>query len=62
MGNHLFILPSIQKNTYRTYEKASKKIINANWSVEFNEACLKENLMPTYVKFYIYIYYDILSY
>ena len=36
-GNHLFMLPSIQNNSYRTYEKVSKKIINAKWSIEFNE-------------------------
>ena len=30
-------MASIQKNTYRTYEKVSKKIINAKWSIEFND-------------------------
>ena len=51
LGNYLFMLPSIQKDKYRAYEKVSKKLINAEWSIKFNKICLKENLMPTYVRF-----------
>ena len=37
LGNYLFMLPSIQKDKYRAYEKVSKKLINAEWSIKFNK-------------------------
>ena len=40
LGNCLFMLPSIQKDKYRAYEKVSKKLINAEWSIKFNKICL----------------------
>ena len=29
------------RNTFRKYERLSKKIIESNWSRNFNEICLK---------------------
>ena len=39
----------------RDFESLAKKRINAKWSIIFNRACLKENIMPKYVQ-NIYIY------
>ena len=36
------------RNTFRKYERLGKKIIESNWSRNFNEISLKEDLWPTY--------------
>ena len=33
---------------YRLIEKYEKKIINLNWSIQFNKICMQENIMPKY--------------
>ena len=42
-SNFLNQLPSEEKCSYRNYEKIQKKIVNTNWSLVFNQTCLKEN-------------------
>ena len=47
---------SKQKTLFRNIEKVSIKLIAAKWRLIFNRACLKENLMPSYIiNIYIYI-------
>ena len=47
-SNVINILPVAVVNNFRSLEKVKKKIINAKWSLSFNQTCLKENIWPTY--------------
>ena len=44
------------KSIIRQVERTSKKIVNAETAVKFNQICLKEELLPKYTHIYIYIY------
>ena len=43
-------IPTELKNCYRKYESTSKKVINNNWSIEFNSICLQENILPNFTR------------
>ena len=63
-GNALHQLPQDLVTIFRKYEQTKRKEISAEWSMVFNETCLKENLWPTYTKDLIImtlldIYYNI---
>ena len=40
--------PSL-KNKFRYYEKLQNKIISQEYSIVFNEKCIKESLFPNYI-------------
>ena len=61
-GSLLFQLPPEERKVIRKIENISKKLINANFAVIFNEICSRENLLPTFTNIYIYIYiYDLIA-
>ena len=43
------------KSLFRKLENLEKKKINTQLHREFNQICLKENLLPKYTNIYIYI-------
>ena len=51
-GSVLRNVPYQLRKLFRNKESLIKKIINLNWSKKFNETCLKENLLPSYTKFF----------
>ena len=52
-GNLLHQAPADLRKLFRKLESLERKLIILNWSTTFNGICIKENLLPTYVK-YIY--------
>ena len=52
-GEKLNLLPEDLKRMYRELENVKNKIINANWSIVFNETCIKENIWPKYTNKYM---------
>ena len=44
----LYRLPEELIKLFRRFEQVKKKVINANWSIVFNETCIKENLWPNF--------------
>ena len=44
------------KAKFRDVEKIEKKLVTLKLHLQFNEICLKENLLPVYTNQYIYIY------
>ena len=38
------------KNKLRKLESIQSKIINTTWSSTFNSVCIKESILPNYVK------------
>ena len=47
-GSLLHTVPEKLRNLYRKYESHSKKLINCEWSTNFNEICLQEEILPNY--------------
>ena len=47
----LHSVPGDFKLMLRKLENVSLKIISKNWSTVFNKTCIKEGLMPKYLKF-----------
>ena len=47
-GRLIFQLPQEQRQCIRKVENISKKLINANFAVIFNDICIRENLLPTF--------------
>ena len=48
--NLLPTIPTVLKAKFRKIENVSLKMINCKWSQIFNKICLKEELMPNYLK------------
>ena len=48
IGELLFQCDIESRKIFRKFEGINKKIIESNWSKNFNKICLKENLWPTY--------------
>ena len=44
----LYTVPEELGRHFREYERIGKKLINLNWSIEFNSICKKENILPNY--------------
>ena len=44
----LYRLPEELIKLFRRFEQVKKKVINAKWSIVFNETCIKENLWPNF--------------
>ena len=44
------------KRLIRSIESLSRKIINNEAAITFNEQCILNNLLPKYTNIYIYIY------
>ena len=44
----LYTVPEELRRHFREYERIVKKLINLNWSIEFNSICKKENILPNY--------------
>ena len=42
LGQLLHSCEEHTKNKFRSFEKINKKVINNNWSILFNEVCIKE--------------------
>ena len=59
LGELLFSLPTEKRKLFRKLESIDKKIINNKWSNLFNKICLKNNMLPKYVNFKIYLYRNI---
>ena len=38
------------KRKFRLLEKTKIKIIKKEWSIKYNEICIKEDLLPSYTK------------
>ena len=53
-GALLHQLPEEQRRTVRKIENISKKLINCNFAVVFNDICIKENLLPTFTNIRTY--------
>ena len=51
-GSLLHYLPEDGRRAVRNIENTSRKIINPNAYVIFNEQCITNNLLPTFI--YIY--------
>ena len=49
-GNLLHQAPADLRKLFRKLESLERKLIILNWSTTFNGICIKENLLPTYVK------------
>ena len=47
-GNLLYTLPEHLRGIIRKYENCSKKLINLEWSTEFNSICKNEGILPNY--------------
>ena len=47
-------VPDNLKKLFRKSENVCQKIINARWSITFNNVCLTENLMPIYTNMRLY--------
>ena len=56
LGSLVFDLPSEYKKSIRKLEKTTKKVVETESALVFNQTCLKENLLPTYTNIYICIY------
>ena len=50
-GENLYLLPEELRNSFRKFEEIRKKLINIEWSLVFNQTCLKNNLWPIYTNF-----------
>ena len=50
IGRILWNLPVSLRKLFRKLENNSKKLINKEWSCNFNEICLNEELLPNYTK------------
>ena len=61
-GHIIRNLSQIQRSRIRKIESTSKKIVNAEAAVKFNEIALKEDLLPNYTNIYIYMYIYIYIY
>ena len=48
--NLIYTISCEMRRIYRKIEKTSLKIIKNNWSIKFNETCIKENILPKYTK------------
>ena len=55
-GDIIFELPQEQKVLIRRIEQTRKKLTKTKYSLAFNKACLKEDILPRYTDIYIYIY------
>ena len=44
----LYTVAEELRRHFREYERIRKKLINLNWSIEFNSICKKENILPNY--------------
>ena len=44
----------VSRRVVRSFESSYKKLINCLYAVRFNEACIRENLLPRYTNIYIY--------
>ena len=49
-------IPPDQKSVFRKLEKLELKIIRLEGHLEFNQACIRNKLLPTYTNIYIYTY------
>ena len=47
---NLFALPANTRTLFRKLENLAKKQIKNKWSIAFNDACIKENLLPNYTR------------
>ena len=47
-GNLLRSIPEGFRTEIRKYESLRKKLINLDWSLKFNQICLKEEILPNY--------------
>ena len=54
LGSLVFNLPPDHKHSIRKIEKTTKKIVETELALVFNQVCLQENLLPTYTNIYIY--------
>ena len=52
-GNLLNNLDEASKRNYKL--SLSKKILNKKWSVVFNTTCIKNNMLPKYTNYHIYL-------
>lgn len=50
IGVLLFKCDAHERSLFRRYEKVGNKIINGLRSREFNEFCLRENIVSNYIK------------
>ena len=53
MENYSMLINTIPhqfKILIRSLERCIKKVNNANWSIVFNETCMKEKILPKYSK------------
>ena len=48
-------IPPDQKSVFRKLEKLELKIIRLEGHLEFNQACIRNKLLPTYTNIYICI-------
>ena len=55
-GQAIRILNQQQKSTIRKVENISRKIVQTEAAVYFNQICIQEDLLPTYTNIYICIY------
>ena len=46
----LHTVPEGLRKLFRTSENISKKLININWSVTFNNICLNEGILPNFTR------------
>ena len=55
-------LPKEVKTKIRKLEKTIKKKIKTEWSIKFNKTCLKEDILPNYSKFILFLtFFKLLS-
>ena len=40
------------KRKFRLLERTKSNIIKKEWSIKYNEICIKENLLPKYTKYH----------
>ena len=52
----LFLNNEVLKNRIRSIEKINKCIINIKNGIHFNEMYIQEDLEPSFLSLYIYIY------
>ena len=58
MNNYGILLNTIPynlKKKIRLLERYGKKINNITWSIMFNQTCIKEDIMPKYCKFKMFV-------
>ena len=41
------------KRKFRLLERTKSNIIKKEWSIKYNEICIKENLLPKYTKLFL---------